>query len=100
MSQRGSHLVNNNVLLILRNCSLKWYNENSLQSFTTSQNSKDCKDCKGGSIIWIILQWISHCVVVPVGYAHEFVCLISCALSLVTGKKDYQNQIILYFKHC
>ena len=42
-------------------------------------------DCKGGSIIVIlgvILRLIFHYVVVPVGYAQGFVCLLSCALGV------------------
>ena len=50
-------------------------------------------------ILRVILQWISHCVVVLVGYASGFVCLILYALWLATEEKDYQNQL-LYFKQC
>ena len=62
---------------------------------------KNPKDCKGGSIITIlvvILRWISHCAV-PVGYGHGFVCLILC-VGLATEEKDIQIQRILYYKHC
>ena len=43
----------------------------------------------------VILEWISHCVVVPTGYTCGFVCLISCALWLANEEKDHQNQRIL-----
>ena len=46
----------------------------------------------------MILRWSSHCVVVPIGYARGFVCLISCALWRATEEKDYQNHRIPYYK--
>ena len=46
-------------------------------------------------ILEVILECISHCVVVPTGNGCGFVCLIPCALWLANEEKDHQNQRML-----